>query len=65
MSDGDGGSKQNSDFGQIASTEEYWLDERGYRVSIEENASKILKIDLDEDDNVVRVTLIPKKKVIS
>lgn len=65
QSKGANGSKPNDSAKQIVTTDVYWLDEKGFRVTDEQDASKILIIDLDEDDNIIRVTLLPTKKVTS
>jgi uncharacterized protein YuzE len=65
QSNGANGSKPNDSTTQIVTTDIYWLDQKGFRVTDEQEASKILIIDLDEDDNIIRVTLLPTKKVTS
>lgn len=62
QSNGANESEPNDSTNKIVTTDIYWLDEKGFRVADEQDASKILIIDLDEEDNIIRVTLIPTKK---
>ncbi|QJW44719.1 hypothetical protein HA075_02085 [bacterium BFN5] len=65
QSNGANGSKPNDSTNKIVTTDIYWLDEKGFCVTDEQEANKTLIIDLDEDDNIIRVTLLPTKKVTS